>query len=106
MIDLPHVCVSSSSTHPSHTFERGRNTFLHDIHKNVQPLTLSGIANVKHETLLSFLEPVEILFEGELSDKEKVRAVSFFVERTSPPLVDPYENRQRGSQQRSCGNMV
>ena len=70
---------SSSSTRPSHTFERGRNYLLHDIRKNVQPPTYSGGANVRPETVLSFLGTVENLFEGELSDKEKVRAVSFLL---------------------------
>ena len=70
---------SSSSTRPSHTFERGRNSLLQDIRKNVQPPTFSGGANVKPETVLSFLGTVENLFEDELSDKEKVRAVSFLL---------------------------
>ena len=45
----------------------------------MQPPTFSGGANVKPETVLSFLGTVENLFEGELSDKEKVRAVSFLL---------------------------
>ena len=74
-----HYAASSSSTRPSHTFEKGRNTLLHDIRKSVQPPTFSGGANVKPETVLSFLSTVENLFEGELSDKEKVKAVSFLL---------------------------
>ena len=78
---------SSSSTHPTHTSERGKNTFLHDICKSVQPPTFLGGANIKPEVVLSFLGSVgKNLFEGELSDKEKVRAIPF-VERASPPLV-------------------
>ena len=68
---------SSSSTHPSHTFERGENTLLHDIRKSVQPPTFLGGANIKPEAVVSFLRTVENLFEGELSDKEKVKAVFF-----------------------------
>ena len=78
---------SSSTTHPSHTFERGKNTLLHNIHKSVQPPTFSGGANIKPAAVLSFLGTVKNLFEEELSDKEKLRAF-FFFERTSPPLVD------------------
>jgi hypothetical protein len=80
---------SSSSTHTTHTSERGKNTLLFDIRKSVQPPTFLGGANTKPEAILSFLGTVENLFDGELSDKEKVRAVSFFVARANPPLVDP-----------------
>ena len=66
-------------THPSHMFERGKNTLLHDIHKSVQPPIFSGGANIKPEAILSFLRMVEKLFKGELSDKDKVRAVSFLL---------------------------
>ena len=55
---------------------------MHDIHKRVQPPTFSGGVNLKLEATLSFLRMVENLFEGELSEKVKVRAIFFFVERT------------------------
>jgi hypothetical protein len=70
---------SSSSSQTKHTSKRGKNTFLYDIRKSVQPPTFSGGANTKPETVLSFLGTVEDLFEGELTDKEKVRAVSFLL---------------------------
>ena len=66
-----HYASSSSSTHPSHTFEKGKNTLLHDIRKSVQPPIFSSGANTKFEAVLLFLRTVENLFEGELSDKEK-----------------------------------
>ena len=74
----PSRSTSSSSTHPSHTFERGKNTLLHDICKSVQPPTFTSGANIKHEAFLSFLGTEQNLFEGELSDKEKVRAIFYF----------------------------
>ena len=43
----------------------------------MQPPTFSGGVNLKLEATLSFLRMVENLFEGELSEKVKVRAISF-----------------------------
>ena len=50
---------SSSSTHPSHTFEKGKNTLLHNICKSVQPPIFSHGANTKLEAFLLFLGTVE-----------------------------------------------
>ena len=52
---------------------------MQDIRKSVQPPTFLGGANIKLEAVLSFSRTVENLFEGELSDKEKVRAIFFML---------------------------
>ena len=52
----------------------------------MQPPTFLGGANIKPEVILSFLGTVENLFEGELSDKEKVRAILFFLLREQAHL--------------------
>ena len=56
-----------------------KNNLLHEICKSVQPPTFFGGVNLKPEAILSFLGTVENLFDGELSEKDKVRTVSFLL---------------------------
>ena len=57
----------------------GKNNILHDICKSVQSPIFSGGVNLKPKAILSFLGMVKNLFERELLEKDKVRAISFLL---------------------------
>lgn len=61
--------------------EKGKNNILHDIRKSLQPHIFSGGVNIEPEAILSFLGMVENLSEGELSKKEKVKAIPFLLKK-------------------------